>query len=162
MAQMVSEGIEIPEPSAFSVILKQLAGSVINSPPPKISEENLRQMRYNITNLVDDIRHPRSKAETTATGTVLYDALANCYLRANGFWTAKGKSIPRKLKSANTEFCSRFCDGFEKLFADGKVEEVIALAEEILNPVGGFLFEGHKLDAPADNRKPLAVLNGED
>lgn len=119
----------------------------------------MRQIRYNITNLIDDIRHPRSKAETVATGTVLYDALANFYLRTNGFWIAKAKSIPRKLKSANPEFCSRFCDGFEKLFADGQTEEAIALAEEILEPAGGYLFDGHKLDAPPDNRKPLTKSN---
>jgi hypothetical protein len=34
--------------------------------------------------------------------------------------------------------------------------KVIALAEELLKPKGGFLFDGHKLVAPADCRKPLA------
>lgn len=160
MAQMISEGLEIPETSSFSLALKQLAASVINSSPPKLDEESLRQMRYNITNLVDDIRHPRSKAELVATGTALYDALANCYLRTNGFWTAKDKSIPRKLKLANPEFSLRFCDYFEQFFADGQTEEVIALSEEILEPIGGFLFSGHKLDAPSDHRKPFAKLNG--
>lgn len=161
LAQMITEGIEIPELSEFSLALKQLAASVINSPPPELDEESLRQMRYNITNLIDDIRHPRSKAEVIATGTVLYDALANCYLRTNDFWTAKAKSIPRKLKLANPDFSLRFCAGFERLFASGQTEEVIALAEETLEPVGGFLFEGHKLDAPPDNRKPFAELRDE-
>lgn len=161
MAQMVSEGLEIPQPSEFSQKLKQLAVSVIDALPPKFNEDSLRQMRYNITNLIDDIRHPRSKTEVIATGTVLYDVLANCYLRTNNFWTAKAKSIPRKLKLANADFSLRFCAGFERLFADGQTEEVIVLAEEILEPIGGFLFEGHKLDAPRDNRKPFAELNGE-
>lgn len=155
MAQMISEGIEVPESSEFSRALKQLAASVINSAPPKLSEETLRQMRYNITNLIDDIRQPRSKFETVATGTALYAALANCYLLTNDLWTANDKSIPRKLKLANPEFCTRFCAGFDKLFADGQTEQVIALAEEVLEPVGGFLFEGHKLDAPLKNRKPF-------
>lgn len=161
MAQMISEGIELPQPSEFSQKLKQLAVSVIGSRPPKLNEDSLRQMRYNITNLIDDIRHPRSKTEVIATGTVLYDVLANCYLRTNGFWTAKAKSIPRKLKLANAEFGLRFCDTFERLFADGQTEEIIALAEGILEPVGGFLFEGHKLDAPRDNRKSFAESSGE-
>lgn len=160
MAQMISEGLEIPETSSFSLGRKQLAASVIDSRPPKLGEHALRQMRYNITNLVDDIRDPRSKAELVATGTALYDALANCYLRTNGFWAAKDKSIPRKLKLANPEFSLRFCDSFEQLFANGQTEEVIVLSEEILEPIGGFLFDGHKLDAPSDNRKPLAKLNG--
>ena len=158
MAQMISEGLEVPETSSFSQSLKQLAASVINSRPPALDEEHLRQMRYQITNLIDDIHEPRSKAELVATGTALYHALANCYLRANGFWAAKDKSIPRKLKLANPEFGRRFGDDFERLFAGGKTAGVIALAGEILAPVGGFLFDGHRLDAPADNRKPLAQV----
>jgi hypothetical protein len=159
MAQMIAEGIEVPESTEFSRRLKQLAASVINARPPELSEESRRLMRYAITNLIDDIRRPRSKAEVVASGTALYGALANCYLRANGFWTASDKSIPRKLKLANPEFCSRFCAGFDKLFANGDAGPVIVLAEEVLAPIGGFLFAGHKLDAPADNRKPLAELN---
>lgn len=155
MAQMVSEGLEIPETCALSQSLKEFAQSVINAPPPELSDEDLRKVRYNITNLVDDIRAPRSKEEAVASGTILYESLANCYLRTNNLWEAKGKTIPRKLKRADSEFYLRFCGSFQKLFTDGQVEEVIALSEEILEPIGGFLFEGHKLDAPADHRKEI-------
>lgn len=161
MAQMISEGIEVPEPSEFSQRLKQFAASVINSRPPKLSEEDLRQMRYDITNLIDDLRHPRSKIEAVATGTDLYVVLANCYLRTNDLWTANDKSIPRKLKLANPEFCSRFCAGFDDLFASGQTERVISLAEDVLKPIGGFLFEGYKLDAPPNNRKSFSEFDGQ-
>jgi hypothetical protein len=50
----------------------------------------------------------------------------------------------------------RYCNSFEELFARGRAEKVIALAEEVLKPKGGFLFDGHKLDATAECRKPLA------
>ena len=156
MAQMVSEGIELPETCALSQSLKEFAHSVISAQPPELSEEDLRKARYNITNLIDDIRSPRSKEEAVASGTLLYESLANCYLRINNLWEAKGKTIPRKLKLADSEFCLRFCGGFQKLFAGGETEEVIALSEEILEPIGGFLFEGHKLNAPPDNRKAFS------
>jgi hypothetical protein len=45
---------------------------------------------------------------------------------------------------------------FEELFARGRAETLIALAEEILKPKGGFLFDGYKLEATAYCRKPLA------
>ena len=48
---------------------------------------------------------------------------------------------------------------FKELFTAGHPEKAIALVEEILNPDGGFLFDGHKLDAPADYRKPLGWGN---
>lgn len=157
MAQMVMEGIELPELSLLSQQLKQLAAAVINSPPPQLSEEKLRQMRYTITDLIDDLRQPRSHDEAIATGTLLYDALANAYLRMNDHWMAKGKSIPKKLKIADPGFCSHFCDSFQELFARGQPEKVIALAEEILKPLGGFLFEGYQQNASKESRRPLQI-----
>lgn len=156
LAQMILEGIEIPQPNDLSQSLKRLAASVIELRPPKLSEEDIRKLRYNITNLVDDIRHPRSNNELAAAGTELYEALADCYFRTNRLWSAKGKSIPRILKQADADLCTRYCSSFEELFANGQPERVIALAEDMLRPTGGFLFDGHKLDAPAAWRKPLA------
>ena len=156
LAQMILEGVEVPEASEFSQSLKRLAASVIASRPPTLSEEAIRKLRYNLTSLVDDIRQPRSKDELVASGTELYEALADYYLRANNLWSAKGKSIPRILKQADADLASRYCTSFEELFANGQPAKVIALAEEILKPNGGFLFDGYKLDAPADCRKPLA------
>ncbi|MDQ3712469.1 MAG: nucleotidyltransferase domain-containing protein [Acidobacteriota bacterium] len=156
LAQMILEGVEIPEASEFSQSLKQLAASVIELGPPSLSKEDIRKLRYNITNIVDDIRQPRSKDELVASGTDLYEALADYYFRVNNLWSAKGKSIPRVLKQADVDLCLRYCNSFEELFAGGQPVKVIALAEEILKPYGGFLFDGHKLDAPANWRKPLA------
>lgn len=156
LAQMILEGVEVPEASEFSRSLKRLAASVIASRPPTLSEEDVRKLRYNLTNLVDDIRQPRSKDELVATGTELYEELADYYLRTNNLWSAKGKSIPRILKQADADLCLRYCNSFEELFVNGQPAKVIALAEEILKPLGGFLFDGHKLNAPADWRKPLA------
>jgi predicted nucleotidyltransferase len=155
MSQMVSEGIELLGPCELSKQLKELAASVVNEGPPQLSEDTLRQMRYAITNLIDDIRQPRSREETVAVATLLYSDLANFYFRANNLWTAKGKSIPRKLKAANPELYARFCGNFEKLFARGQTADVIRLTEEMLTPCGGFLFEGARRDAPPENRKAL-------
>ncbi len=156
LAQMILEGVEVPEASEFSQSLKRLAASVIESRPPILSEGDIRKLRYNLTNLVDDIRQPRSKDELVASGTELYEALADYYFRTNNLWSAKGKSIPRILKQADADLCLRYCNSFEELFANGQPAKVVALAEEILKPNGGFLFDGHKLDAPTDCRKPLA------
>ena len=155
LAQMVLEGIEIPQANALSRTLKELAAAVIQLGPPNLSAEEIRKLRYDITNLVDDIREPRSKAELIGTGAQLYDVLANCYFRTNNLWSAKGKSIPRILQQADQDLCSRFLQAFDELFVGGLPEKVISLAEEILEPSGGFLFEGHRLEAPRHYRKPL-------
>ena len=156
LAQMILEGIEVPKPNDLSRSLKHLATSVMQLGPPGLKEEEVRKLRYDITNLVDDIRQPRSRDELVASGTELYEALADYYLRTNMLWSAKGKSIPRILSKANADLCLRYAASFDELFAHGRPESVVALVEEILRPGGGFLFDGHRLDAPADYRKPLA------
>jgi predicted nucleotidyltransferase len=156
LAQMILEGIEIPKPNDLSRSLKQLATSVMQSGPPELNDEEVRKLRYDITNLVDDIRQPRSSDELVASGAELYEALANYYLRTNMLWSAKGKSIPRILRRADPDLCLRYAASFDELFAHGHPENVVALVEEILRPRGGFLFAGHRLDAPANFRKPLA------
>ncbi len=156
MAQMVLEGVEIPLPSELSQSLKRRAASVIEKGPPKLNEEEINKLRYDITNLVDDIRQPRSKEELIASGTELYGVLANYYFRVNNLWSAKNKSIPRVLNKIDPELCLRFCDSFEELFSNGRSEKVIGLAEDVLKSKGGFLFEGHKLEAPAIWREPMS------
>jgi hypothetical protein len=156
MAHMVAEGVEVPGPTAISQSLKRITADLIASGPPKLSDEDERKLRYTITNLIDDIRQPRSKEELVASGAELYGALANYYFRANGLWSAINKSIPRRLGKTNPELCSRFREGFDQLSANGLSDKVIMLAEEILKHRGGFLFDGYKQDASPTCRKPLS------
>jgi predicted nucleotidyltransferase len=154
LAAMVSEGVEVPAKSDLSARLKHLANEFL-SRPPKISDEEIREFRARLTDLIDDIRAPRSKEELTASGTALYTALAEFFLRTNGAWSAKSKSIPRALRKLNADFQRRFSESFEKLFVAGETGKVIELTEHSLAPHGGFLFDGLRLDASADCKKLL-------
>ncbi len=154
LARMVSEGIEVPKKTDLSEKLKRLANQYL-AYPPKISEDEKRDMRCRITDLVDDIRAPRSKEELTASATVLYTLLADFYFRVNGFWSAKSKSIPRNLQKINPELRQKFRASFEELFVAGKPEKVVELAKELLEPHGGFMFDGLRLDSSPDCKKPL-------
>ncbi|HEV2663817.1 MAG TPA: nucleotidyltransferase domain-containing protein, partial [Blastocatellia bacterium] len=60
------------------------------------------------------------------------------------------------LSEADPDLYSRFREGFEELFAGGRSDKVTKLAEEILKPHGGFLFDGYKHEASPDCRKPLS------
>jgi hypothetical protein len=154
LAQMILEGIEVPQPSELSESLKALAASFLKERPPLLSDEEVKKLRYDITSLVDDLRQPRSRDELLASGARLYEALANYYFRTNNLWSAKGKSIPRILKQVDAGLCMRYCNSFTDLFSKGQTETVIALAEELLQPNGGLLFDGYRIDAPSDYRKP--------
>ena len=97
LPQMIVEGVEIPNPTDVSRSLKAFAASVIAVGPPPLTPAQHRQRRYAVTDILDDLRAPRSDDELKATGTQLYETLADYHLRANGLWSARGKAIPRVL-----------------------------------------------------------------
>lgn len=150
LASMVNEGEVIPRITALSNQARKMAKDILAKGPIALDMVAIDRCRYHITDLIDDIREPRSREEGVATGTQLYGAISDFYLRYKNHWSADGKTIPRKLNEVDSIFYRHFIQAFERLFSSGASEDVIALAEHILEPVGGFLFDGFQLDAPKD------------
>ena len=132
LAQMVVEGIEIPGPTELSQQLKRRAAAVIEAGPPALDRDGERRMRYFVSDLLDDLRAPRSRAELIAAGARMFDGLADYYLRRRGRWSAT----------------TSYCDAFEELFARWDPQAVIRLTEDLLSESGGPLFDGYRADAP--------------
>jgi hypothetical protein len=152
LMSMVVEAIEVPESTAFSISVKQLAEGALAEGPVQWEQEDLERSRYTITALVDDLRDPRSHSECAASGAALYDSLANHYFRSRGLWSAKNKMIPRKLHEADADLAKQFETSFMALFQAGQPRKAIELAERVLAPDGGWLFEGYTSYAPKEWR----------
>jgi hypothetical protein len=152
LMSMIVEGIEIPESTSFSQAMKRLAEAALAEGPQLWSPEETERSRYMITGLVDDLRDPRSNSECAASGGALYDALANHYFRSRALWSAKNKMIPRKLQEADADLAAQFDSSFAALFESGNPTEAIELAERIIAPDGGWLFEGYTSYAPKEWR----------
>jgi len=151
---MVVEGVEVPAPSALSARLKEEAAGLLAAGPPPWDEEHVGNVRYWLTDCVDDLRHPRSPDELVATGARMYEIAADFFLRSRGLWSARGRWIPRRLREADADFAARFSRAFEALFVEKRRDEVVRLVGEMLAPHGGFLFEGYRRDAPPERRGP--------
>ncbi len=149
---MVWEGVELPAPNALSARLKGLALAVLQAGPPPWEPRAVSDSRYRITCLVDDLRDARPGAQRVAAGADLYAALATHVFRSRGLWSATGKAIPGRLQVLSPQLAQRFETGFAELFESGDSTGVIALAEDVLRPQGGWLFDGYRSDAPGDWR----------
>ena len=154
LSTMVLEGLELPKCNKVSASLKRLAQTLIDAGPPQWSEKEIVASRYAITNLVEDMRDPRSRNELAACAASLYPLLAEHYLRSRRQWSARGKSIPRRLFSLSAEFGAAFCDAFQATFEEGSIAKLIPLCEEVLHPSGGWLFDGYAQHAPDSWRAP--------
>lgn len=144
LLSMVWEGVEVPEASEFSKGWKRRARELLEAGPPPWDEEELTLRRYRLTDWVDDMRFPRSGAELIATGAWLYQDAAEFYFRTRGLWSAHSKTIPRRLREADAAFAERFLRAFDALFAEQRPDPAVALVAELLEPFGGFLFEGFR------------------
>jgi predicted nucleotidyltransferase len=147
LMSMVWEGSEVPESSEFSARLRLRARELLEAGPPPWDEEELTLRRYRLTDWVDDMRFPRSAEELVATGAWLYQDAAEFYFRTRGLWSAHSKTIPRRLREADADFAERFLRAFDALFAEKRPDAAVALVAELLEPFGGFLFEGFRKEA---------------
>jgi len=155
-AEMIAEGIEVPQATPLSQSLKQTARSLLAAGPPPFSEKEERRLRYMITSIVSDLRYPSSRDELIASGTALYDLVATYFFRARNLWATKGKGIPKRLGEADAGFAEEFLAAFDELLAEARAERVLKLIEALFAARGGLLFDGYRFDAPAAWRKPIA------
>lgn len=156
LPMMVLDGKEISEENELSRSLKTAARAVINAGPPEWTAPDIERARYSISDVCDDIRAPRNHTELTASMTVLYGLLADFYFRSTGRWSAKSKGVPRRLAQTDPSFANQFSQAFELGFSSQDPSLILQLAEAILEPTGGFLFDGFKVESPAGWRKPLS------
>lgn len=152
MPTMLIESILICGDESLVKTLREYAENLIKNGPKPLTEEEYRRLRYAITDTIDDLRQPKGSAEMQASASVLYGQLANYFFRSRNLWCARSKTIPRKMREADSVFAEKFISSFNKLFA-GDSSEVIQLSEQLLSPFGGFLFDGYSLEAPSSFRK---------
>ena len=151
LANMINEGVVIEEKLNYSDEVKALAKSVLNHGPPVLSEEERTNFRYSISDLLDDLKDPRTIFEGYAITAKLHGILSFFLFRSRGQWAGAGKHIPRQLQKQNPELFIAWEKAFTEAFR-GHFNLVIQLTENILSENGGYLFDGYKLDAPKDWR----------
>lgn len=148
LANMVSEGIEVPRKTECGNRLKDLASRMLEEGPIPWRQTERENSRYAISDMVEDIREPRNSGELRIVVSNLYVAIADHFFRSQNHWSAKGKSISRRLMSVDPEFHQRFTEAFETAYKQEDTAAVIRLCEHVLEPDGGFLFDGYTRDAP--------------
>lgn len=153
LIKMILNGSEVLGVDNFSIAIKELAQKAFNEGPRTLSKEEVDKERFLITDILDDIKHPRNKDEQITSAIHLFEPLIQFYFRSQGKWAASGKSLIRLFKDDNPILASRYTQGFNELFQSGKIDGLKSVVKEILNPFGGLLWDGFRLDAPKEWKK---------
>jgi GNAT superfamily N-acetyltransferase len=161
LLHMVLYGREIIPASTFSENIKTLAKQFLQVGPSIWNKDHIDKERFLITDTLEDVLFPKSRAEQIASVSWLYEALSQFYFRAQNKWCASGKSIARYLEQDNPELAQEFSDSFEKVFQTGEGADLKNLTQKILQPFGGFLWDNYKSAAPKDARISEAIALGQ-
>jgi len=160
LANMIATGRPIgPEPERASA-LQSAAAELISKGPAPLTGARRDALRYQITDLLDDLRDGRTPAEMRAIGAALYQPLADLVLLGRGKWSGKAKWVPRLLREIDPQLATGFDEAFQQL-AFGEPARIIAHAEGELARHGGPFFAGDRREAPASARSAPNALQPE-
>jgi predicted nucleotidyltransferase len=147
---MIIDGREILDPNPFATNIKQLAEKFKAAGPSAWSKEQIEKERFHITDTLDDIKFPKNREEQITSAVHLFEPLIQFNFRAQGKWSANGKTLIRLLKAENPELAKEFNQSFENFFKTGDTLGIENLVQKILAPYGGLLWNGFRSEAPTE------------
>ncbi len=151
LPRMVSEGLVLLDNGLIPEIKKEARALLVKG-PEEWSNETIELKRYFITDVLDDFIGSRNRSEGIFIAGTLAENLHEFYLRTKQKWTGSSKWIMRSLMEHNKEFAHQFAEAFEAFYQKNDKEPVIILADEILAPYGGRLFNGFSLGKKAKGK----------
>lgn len=144
LPRMVSEGVIIKDNGIIEKI-KNEANDILRAGPEKWSLEIIEMKRYFISDVLEDFIGSTNRPEDLIIANMLMDLLQEFVLRSNGSWVGSSKWVIRELQTFNPDFTNCFIHAFDDFYRNGDKLKIIKIADEILEPFGGRLFEGFRL-----------------
>nr|WP_205931313.1 nucleotidyltransferase domain-containing protein [Rhizobium leguminosarum] len=151
MVNMVATGCIVGSDIDSARVIQAKAASMLAAGPKPPAGADYDMLRYQVTDLADDLRGARPPEEVAAIAALLYQKLANLILLGRGAWSGRGKWAPRLMKKLDAQLAAEFDAAF-RLAAAGDGARFLALADRELALHGGRYFEGFKQDAPLEAR----------
>jgi hypothetical protein len=152
LAQMIAEGLVVPGLDPSAQRLREWAREAVKAPRGAQPIDALERARYAVTDLLDDFRDERPRAEQISVACALYPEVCQFVLASRGAWSGVGKSLPRALRALDQELAAALEQGFDAFFRTGDRAPAIAAVLRAIEPFGGELFEGYRAEAPGDCR----------
>lgn len=145
LQRMCAEG-KLLKDAGSGVKLQAEARKLLDKGPPQWSLDEMNFKRYEITECLEDLADTWKSGEELFVAGKLAQLIHEFVLRVNGKWVGDGKWMVRALHRYNPQFCERYVSTFQRFYQTGQREELIHLADEILEPYGGRLFAGFRLE----------------
>jgi hypothetical protein len=141
LARMCTDGVVLADGGVAADVWER-AQAVLAAGPPAATGTELEERRYGLTDLVDDLAGSTDLGETAVIGWHVWVATAELALIRAGAWLGSGKWLLRELRASDPDLADRMVAAI----ADRR--QLIDLADEVLNRVGGRFWAGYRVPAP--------------
>jgi hypothetical protein len=109
--------------------------------PDPLSEDEIADIRYRLTWMLDDLGDAAAPLEVTLAGYNLAEEAADAYLLAHRCWLGRGKWRLRQLEEADASFACRYAQALAAL-QSGDRSSMLEFGQGVLQQVGGRGFAG--------------------
>ncbi|MFF2755651.1 nucleotidyltransferase domain-containing protein [Psychrobacillus sp. NPDC058041] len=144
LPKMVAEGIILKDEGILDSIQKEATQLIVNG-PEVWSTDTINIKRYFITDALDDFIGSKNRVEEIFIANTLAELVSEFVLRTNRKWIGTSKWIVRALKNYNEQFSEQFVEAFDLYYKSGDKNKVINIADAVLEPYGGRLFDGFSI-----------------
>jgi predicted nucleotidyltransferase len=145
MMRLVGESVVLVDTDGSGARLQQEGLAEVAAGPEPLSVEELNQMRYGITDMLDDLVGGTDDVRL-AISSVLWQEAARLLLTGSGHWSGTGKGLLRELKAYDvahgTDHAAKLLDGVR-----ASDDRLVVAVDDILAAYGGRLFSGFELAA---------------
>ncbi|MEZ0106306.1 hypothetical protein ABH920_000287 [Catenulispora sp. EB89] len=116
--------------------------AVLDAGPDPLAPAQLEAARYGLTDLLDDLTHAADTGERQVIAAALWADAARLALVAGNRWNGTGKWLLRELRAHDPDLADRW------LAAQHDPAAIEAFARDVLDRLGGPLFDGYRAVAP--------------
>jgi hypothetical protein len=134
--RMVATGIPLTgDPSPWQA----RCAKTLTAGPPPLTDSEREYVRYCLTDLLDDLTHAVDPAEQIVIAATAWTAIAQQALTLATHWNGTGKWLLRELRDLDPDLADRW------LTAHTSPTAVATLIREVLDHIGGPLFDGYRV-----------------
>ncbi|GAA2830488.1 nucleotidyltransferase domain-containing protein [Kitasatospora paracochleata] len=148
MASLCAEGLVLVSVDGCAEQVAEDARRTVTAGPAPLSPAALDALRYQVTDLRDDLLDARDPDERLAVAAVLHQQAAELLLGAAGIWRGKGKWLARALRAGAPDLADAYLTGYRTLAAGGPAAPFADAVAAVLARSGGPLREGDRRAAP--------------
>lgn len=142
LLQMCREGIVIQASDQRATEIQTQCETLLAAGPPPLSHTAERNMRYHLSDLLEDFKGSDQRAELLLITPKLAEAAAELWLAHHRHWSGNGKWLHRALLRADPDTAQVCSQALESYYSHADKTALQEFAEAVLALVGGPLFDG--------------------